>query len=83
MSHPSRHTTASGHRWARLLPESLSLDLLPALPAATQIHVLAELRPGSEIDPGDPLLDPLEPFHGVWACGVTSHLESTNTVETR
>jgi 2-dehydro-3-deoxy-D-arabinonate dehydratase len=68
----TRHATADGARWAadgEYLPAELDLGLLLQVPsAALADHVRALPRGGRA---AGALLAPLEPFHEVWAAGVT------------
>jgi len=68
----TRHQTAKGPRWAldgHLLPASFDLGLLLELPREAGVQMLQALRLQETAQSA--LLPPVEPFHEVWACGVT------------
>jgi 2-dehydro-3-deoxy-D-arabinonate dehydratase len=68
----TRHSTASGARWAadgRLLPAGLGLDVLLALPGRELEAVIGHSRSGASAEGA--LLAPIEPLQEVWAAGVT------------
>ena len=68
----TRHKVENGARWAldgRYLPEGVTLGLLLELPQADLHNVLKALLTAEEAN--GPLIAPLEPFHEVWASGVT------------
>ena len=70
--HLTRHKVGGRARWAldgRYLPASVTLGLLLELPQTNLYNVLTALSKGDEAE--EPLLAPLEPFHEVWASGVT------------
>lgn len=68
----TRHSTASGPRWAlngRYLPSALSLGFLLQLPRTALQQILQALPLGEEARGS--LLAPVEDLHEVWAGGVT------------
>lgn len=68
----TRHQTAQGIRWAldaRLLPQQFNLGLLLELSRSDALRLLQALPYGPVTT--DPALPPLEPWHEVWAAGVT------------
>ena len=78
----TRHATADGARWAadgEYLPAELDLGLVLQVPRAALADFLRALPRGGRA--GGALLPPLEPFHEVWAAGVT-YLRSREARET-
>lgn len=68
----TRHRTETGPRWAvdgKFLPEDFTMRLLLELPQEAMAAVLQEV--GTEELADGPVLPPLDPYHEVWASGVT------------
>lgn len=68
----TRHQTAEGARWAldgQALPRLFNLGLLLNLPAEAVQDLLEACASAETVD--GQLLAPVEPFHEVWASGVT------------
>ena len=73
MIYLTRHQTADGPRWAlegNFLPRQFTLSLLLELPRTAIIELLKTIPTEDPIGEAV-LLPPLDPYHEVWACGVT------------
>src|SRR5688572_13684533 len=73
MIYLTRHQTVDGPRWAlegNFLPRQFTLSLLLELPRTAIIELLKTIPTEDPIGEAS-LLPPLDPYHEVWACGVT------------